>query len=1030
LKCRQLLILFVALFWIAAPARASMPATSVQFEGLGDVSQFLQNPGAWGIADPPRPSGAVGLTQYVETVNNGLAVFDKHGGLLKGPVYLSTLWSGYGTSDGNRCSTENDGDAMVRYDQIADRWLIVQQDVHNANAAVSGPSYECVAVSKTADATGAYWLYDFEYSSNLNNSVRIGVWSDGYYVTYDLFNYTVTNDTPSFTFEGTDVCAWDRAAMLAGQNLAPQANGPSSQKCFQQSSSVYGLAPADLDGMAEPPSGSPDYIFSLGTNALEAWKFHVDWTSPGDSSLTRLPDIPVDSFNQACSSSQSRTCIPQESTSTPLDSVSDLVMDRVAYRNFGDHESIVLNHSITTTPSVGGTSVGVRWYELRVADQTPSVYQQGTQAPDSVYRWMGSIAQDHGGDIAMGFSASSASSYPGIAVAGRLPGDPLNAMGQGEELLKQSFTYQGNDNPPTPGLTPRGRWGDISSMTVDPSDDCTFWYLNEWMPLSSTSPAHDQSWDTEISAFKFPGCQVTASIAASPSSLSVAQGTSGTSTISTTAGQLAGQSVTLSVSGLPAGATASFQPVIITEPAAAAGGQDSTLTLSAGPDTPPGTYTVTVTGASASTTLTTQITFTVTLTTHSLSVVKSVAGSGSVTSSPAGISCGTACSFQFDMGTNVTLTATPDPGSVFLGWSGACSGVSTCPLSIDGDKSVIANFDRSPTCSDLSGLTAPAGKALPLTLSCSDQDSGDTITYEVLSQPSHGRLGPVDQAGHISYTPDTGYSGSDSFTFKATDNHGVDSNIGTLTLSVPAPNPVTAPKATFSPLALDLGEEAVGLVSQPQSETLTNQGSGPLTVTSVTVGGANAGDFTRSSDGCSGRTVDPGGSCAVTVTFRPASPGGRFASLQFSDNADGSPQTVELSGSGIARTPGQSYALQSVAANQNNTTTIVLIPTAPGTVTLTLTIPTASVSHARRCKRGQFWINKRCRPAITTIGTAHAPANTGVPLVLKISLSPQIRAKLRAGRTLHAILTITFKPVGGGLAKALAKRITLRGVKT
>src|SRR5439155_1430925 len=274
------------------------------------------------------------------------------------------------------------------------------------------------------------------------------------------------------------------------------------------------------------------------------------------------------------------TCIPQSGTTQRLDSLADRLMYRLAYRNFGDHQSLLVNHAVTP-----GSSVGTRWYELRSPNGTPTVYQQGTYAPDSAYRWMGSVAMDRNGDVAMGYSTSSSSLHPQIRYAGRLVGDPLGQMTQGEGTILAPNGSQ------TGGLS---RWGDYTSMSVDPSDDCTFWYTGEYLSANGSF-----NWHTRIASFKFPSCTSGPSdfsISANPATLSVAQGATGTSTIGTAITSGGSQTVNLSASGMPAGTTVSFNPASIT-----AGGS-STMTVAVDSSTAPGNYTITVTGTGPSAT--------------------------------------------------------------------------------------------------------------------------------------------------------------------------------------------------------------------------------------------------------------------------------------------------------------------------------------------------------------------------------------------------------------------------------------------
>src|SRR5207244_3440666 len=242
-----------------------------------------------------------------------------------------------------------------------------------------------------------------------------------------------------------------------------------TQQCFNTTTTYGGLLPADLTGTNLPPAGSPNYVLGLGatSSTLAFWKFHIDWTTPANSTFIGPTALAVASYSEACGFSG--TCIPQAGTTQRLDSLSDRLMYRLAYRNFGDHESLVVNHSVTA-----GSSCGVRWYEIRTPGTTPTVFQQGTYAPDSNYRWMGSVAMDQAGNIALGFSVSSSTLNPQIHYTGRLATSPAGVMDQGEGTI-----INGTGSQTGSGLS---RWGDYSSMTVDPSDDCTFWYTNEYIP--------------------------------------------------------------------------------------------------------------------------------------------------------------------------------------------------------------------------------------------------------------------------------------------------------------------------------------------------------------------------------------------------------------------------------------------------------------------------------------------------------------------------------------------------------------------
>ncbi len=434
----------------------------LNFAGVGDGDYgFVPN------AAPPDTNGAVGATQFVQWVNESFAVFEKTTGAIAPgfPKAGNTLWSGFGGG----CETNNDGDPIAQYDKLANRWVLTQFSVSTT------PYLQCVAVSTTSDATGTYNRYAFSYgNTQFPDYPKLGVWPDAYYISFNIFNNGIT-------FAGAKVCAYDRKSMLSGT--------AATQVCFQLSSSFGGLLPSDLDSLTAPPAGSPNFFLNFGTNSLNEWKFHVDFASPGNSTLTGPINIPVASFSEACGGG---TCIPQAGTGQKLDSLGDRLMYRLAYRNFTTHESLVVNHSVAVGKGHKAT-VGVRWYELRAPNAAlgATVFQQGTFAPDSTFRWMGSIAMDKVGDIAVGYSVSSSSINPGIRYTGRVPTDPSGTL-EAEATIKAGAGSQ------TGSLN---RWGDYSSIAIDPVDECTFWYTNEY--LKSTGSFN---WSTRIASFKFPGC--------------------------------------------------------------------------------------------------------------------------------------------------------------------------------------------------------------------------------------------------------------------------------------------------------------------------------------------------------------------------------------------------------------------------------------------------------------------------------------------------------------------------------------------
>ena len=536
------------------------PPVTLGFEGLGNGQYGFSVTGA-----PPDTEGTVGATQYVQWVNTSFAVFNKStGALIAGPTAGNTLWSGFGGG----CQTNNDGDPIVLYDKLAQRWVFSQFSVSTT------PYLQCIAVSTTSDATGTYNRYSFQYS-NFDDYPKMSVWPDAYYETFNMF-------AGGTTFVGADACAYNRSAMLAGT--------AATQVCFQQGTSVGGLLPSDLDGSTAPPAGSPNYMLYFGTNNLNLFKFHVDFTTPSNSTFTGPTVINVAAFSPLCGGG---TCVPQPSTTQQLDSLADRLMYRLAYRNFGSHESLVVNHSV-----VAGSGGGIRWYEIQNPSGTPVVAQQSTFAPDSNYRWMGSVAMDQAGDLAVGYSVSSSSLSPSVRFAGRVPTDPASTLESEVNIVSGSGSQTGS----------LSRWGDYSAMQIDPVDDCTFWFTEEYMKTTGSF-----NWNTRIANFKFPGCGTTGTpdftIGASPSSVTINQGSNGTSTITITSLNGFNAATTLSASGLPSGVTAAFSTNPVTPPAN--GSATSTLTLTASSSATTGTATVTITGTSGSTTHTTTINLTV-----------------------------------------------------------------------------------------------------------------------------------------------------------------------------------------------------------------------------------------------------------------------------------------------------------------------------------------------------------------------------------------------------------------------------------
>jgi len=420
---------------------------------------------------PSDDNLAVGSTQVVETINTAWKVYDKATGKsVFGPQQISALFTGVPGLCGQG-QTFFWTDPIVLYDQIANRWVISQIAADSSFSTGN----ECIAVSESSDATGKYHRYIFKFGTNVFNDYdKLSLWPDAYYANYNLFG-------PN-SFIADQACAYDRAAMLTGARA--------KAVCFNNPNE-FSLLPSNADGATRPPSGEPNFFVDLSSStSLHLYRFHVDFAHTAKSTFKGPITIPVKAYTMACGGG---TCIPQPDTTQKLDSLGDRLMFRLAYRNFTDHESLVVSHSVMTSKAASGE----RWYEIRDPNGTPEVFQQGTFTHDSNSLWMGSIDMDKEGDIALGFSESNATAlHPSLAFTGRVPSDPPNTM----ESLAPIFIAKGSATK----FRNANRWGDYSSMVIDPSDDCTFWYVNQYIP--KTAPNNFLSFHTRVASLKFSAC--------------------------------------------------------------------------------------------------------------------------------------------------------------------------------------------------------------------------------------------------------------------------------------------------------------------------------------------------------------------------------------------------------------------------------------------------------------------------------------------------------------------------------------------
>jgi len=489
--------------------RAAIP-TIASFDGLGEGFTGQEFPGAGNPAGgatgnapgnaasgaPSGPAGrggggrggidislAVGRDHIFEILGGNMAVFTKKGKkypatgkLLYGPVPNNTVFAGFGV----RCGVSNNSDSVVRYDQLADRWLIVVPVFTRPPDNPQGPYAMCYAVSATSDPLGTYYRYEFQRPL-FPDYPRPAVWPDGYY------NPTSTGDNilPDVITQKHD-CIADRNKMLKGL--------PAAEQCVVIDGGVF-LMNADVTGKRLPPAGAPNIMMSTGgTQLLKVfeddgiyfYKVHVDWSDASKTTVSKPQKIPVAPYHYLCDG-QLSNCVSQPGTGRRLDSQGDKLIQGLMYRNLGDRESILAEHSIATAAKGGG----VRWYEFRLnKERDPELYQQATYAPGGFYRWLASMAMDRKGNIAMGYSFGGDPNYPGQRFTARMANDP-----KGQLTFHESVVAEGQAS------NSAMRWEDYTNIALDPSDDCTFWFAGNYLKSGAASST------TRIGSFVVPGCK-------------------------------------------------------------------------------------------------------------------------------------------------------------------------------------------------------------------------------------------------------------------------------------------------------------------------------------------------------------------------------------------------------------------------------------------------------------------------------------------------------------------------------------------
>ncbi len=456
---------------------AAMPNPSLTFAGLGFSDSCTG--GQCGAGWPPDTNGDVGPNHYIQAVNTSFGVYSKAGALIASTTFNS-LWSNANT--GTPCDNLHDGDPVVIYDPMGDRWFVTDFAFPMSGGYPAAPCYECIAVSKTPDpVSGGWYLYAINQTRPpsatidlMNDYPKFGIWPDGLYQSANMFGIS------GGAFWGTAYWAYNRLDMEAGNAVTPIT-------ASIQGSSTFTLLPANLrigPQGAFPPAGTPAYLAgdSQSAYAFDVRKFSVNW-------VTKTGSISAATNVAYATPPNSPRAPSQPGTAQALDTLSWRGMMQAQYKKVGTGESLWINHTVGSST----TSDVIQWSQINVTGGTIATTPTQTQiyAPDTTLdRWMGSLAVDGQGNMALGYSTGNSGSYPSIKYSGRLAADPLNTLSQTETGM---FSGTGSQ-------TSYSRWGDYSAMSVDPADDCTFWYTNEYYAATGTN------WRTRVGAFKFPSC--------------------------------------------------------------------------------------------------------------------------------------------------------------------------------------------------------------------------------------------------------------------------------------------------------------------------------------------------------------------------------------------------------------------------------------------------------------------------------------------------------------------------------------------
>jgi hypothetical protein len=506
----------------------NMPSLNLSFDGIDRTASGC-------ACSPPDTDGDVGSNHYIQMVNSGVfEIWNKSGTVLQAKTTLNSLW---GTGGTNPCTQgKHFGDGVVFYDQVANRWVLTDFAFGTSGPNTVAPYYECIAVSQTSDpVTGGWYLYPFQQDPTntdwLGDYPKFGMWPDGWYGSYNMFcGASSCTFGARNSFQGVQVNAYDRTTMLAGAATSTIL----FRKTPAQVGDSYSFLPATFR-FGAPPAGRNEFYAAIDSpptsdpfrvlNKVHIWQFHVDFATPANSTFTGPTDVTVADFTDAWDSTENGAIVPQSGTTGKLDTVGDRLFMNLVYQNLGGTESLWATHTINDT-AVGPTAI--RWYQFNVTGNTISASptQQGTWdgGGDGLYRWMPSLNVDKSGNMAIGYSISSSSTFPSIRYNGRLTTDTTGTLGQGESTLVTG----------TGAHTASTRWGDYSATGIDPTDGCTFWHTNEYMLAASAT-----NWKTRVGSYTYSQC-----VAANDGTLT------GTVTDSGTSLPISGATVTATSGGI------------------------------------------------------------------------------------------------------------------------------------------------------------------------------------------------------------------------------------------------------------------------------------------------------------------------------------------------------------------------------------------------------------------------------------------------------------------------------------------------